>query len=39
MGALRAGYAIASPLVAGAMDALRPPGSLSTGSALGAELA
>ena len=39
LGALRAGYAIASPLVAGAMDALRPPGSLSTGSALGAELA
>ena len=39
MGALRAGYAIANPLVAGAMDALRPPGSLSTGSALGAELA
>lgn len=39
MGALRAGYAIASPLVAGALDALRPPGSLSTGSALGAELA
>jgi histidinol-phosphate aminotransferase len=39
MGALRAGYAIANPLIAGAMDALRPPGSLSTGSALGAELA
>lgn len=39
LGALRAGYAIANPLIAGAMDALRPPGSLSTGSALGAELA
>ena len=39
LGALRAGYALANPDVAGALDALRPPGSLSTGSALGAELA
>ncbi len=39
LGALRVGYAIADPLVAGSLDALRPPGSLSTGSALGAELA
>ncbi len=39
LGALRAGYAIADPRVAGALDALRPPGSLSTGSALGAALA
>ncbi len=39
LGALRAGYAIANPPIAGSLDALRPPGSLSTGSALGAELA
>ncbi len=39
MGALRAGYAVANPDIAGSLDALRPPGSLSTGSALGAELA
>jgi histidinol-phosphate aminotransferase len=39
LGALRVGYVIADPRIAGALDALRPPGSLSTGSALGAELA
>ena len=39
LGALRVGYAIASEQIAGSLDALRPPGSLSTGSALGAELA
>ncbi len=39
LGALRAGYALANPDIAGSLDALRPPGSLSTGSALGAELA
>ena len=39
LGALRAGYAVANPPIAGSLDALRPPGSLSTGSALGAELA
>ena len=39
LGALRTGYAVANPLVAGALDALRPPGSLSTGSALGAQRA
>ena len=39
LGALRAGYAVADPRVAGALDALRPPGSLSTGSSFGAEQA
>jgi histidinol-phosphate aminotransferase len=39
LGAIRCGYALASPAVAGALDALRPPGSLSLQSARAAELA
>ncbi len=39
LAALRVGYAIASPAIAAALDALRPPGSLSLQSAAAAELA
>ena len=39
LGAARVGYAIAQPALAGALDALRPPGSLSSWSAAVAELA
>ena len=39
LGAARVGYAIAQPQLAGALDALRPPGSLSSWSAAVAELA
>jgi imidazoleglycerol phosphate dehydratase HisB/histidinol-phosphate/aromatic aminotransferase/cobyric acid decarboxylase-like protein len=39
LASLRVGYALASPAIAGALDALRPPGSLSLQSAVAAELA
>ena len=39
LGAARVGYAIAQPPLAGALDALRPPGSISSWSAAVAELA
>ena len=39
LASLRVGYALASPPIAGALDALRPPGSISLQSAVAAELA
>ncbi len=39
LAALRVGFGIAQPALAGALDALRPPGSISLHSALGAERA
>jgi histidinol-phosphate aminotransferase len=39
LASLRVGYALASPAIAGALDALRPPGSISLQSAVAAELA
>jgi histidinol-phosphate/aromatic aminotransferase/cobyric acid decarboxylase-like protein/imidazoleglycerol phosphate dehydratase HisB len=39
LAALRVGYALAAPAVAGALDALRPPGSIALASAVGAERA
>ena len=39
LAALRVGFALAQPLLAGALDALRPPGSISLHSALAAERA
>ena len=39
LGAARVGYAVAQPDLAGALDALRPPGSISSWSAAVAELA
>jgi histidinol-phosphate aminotransferase len=39
LASLRVGYALASPPIAGALDALRPPGSISLQSAAAAELA
>jgi histidinol-phosphate aminotransferase len=38
LASLRVGYALASPAIAGALDGLRPPGSLSLQSATAAEL-
>jgi imidazoleglycerol phosphate dehydratase HisB len=38
LASLRVGYALASPPIAGALDALRPPGSISLQSAVAAEL-
>ncbi len=38
LASLRVGYALAAPEIAGALDALRPPGSISLQSALAAEL-
>ena len=39
LASLRVGYALAAPVIAGALDALRPPGSISLQSAAAAELA
>ena len=39
LASLRVGYALAAPAIAGALDALRPPGSISLQSAVAAELA
>jgi imidazoleglycerol phosphate dehydratase HisB len=39
LGGIRCGYALAGPALAGALDALRPPGSISSQSARAAELA
>ena len=39
LASLRVGYALAAPAIAGALDALRPPGSISLQSAAAAELA
>jgi histidinol-phosphate aminotransferase len=39
LASLRVGYAVAAPAVAGALDSLRPPGSLSLQSAAAVELA
>ena len=39
LGGIRCGYALAGPALAGALDALRPPGSISSQTARAAELA